>query len=179
MFTSIFETLGGKYVIPPSLLRKLRLRKGKSLSQGFQTEKAELGSFYCCVQQLPMSSAHAPESLRLQQESLLHPTKYEASPLFSPWTGQVSLTSAGLVVQGSPQQDRVHQLVLGLGLGEGLGEWQVGDLGPSGDGEKLLAVARVPSGDECITCMCVQYVCIHVCLQCVCSTYSMCIHACV
>ena len=38
----------------------------------------------------------------------------------------------------------MHQLVLGLGLVKGLGERQVGDLGPSGDREKLLYAARVP-----------------------------------
>lgn len=56
------------------------------------------------------------------------------------------LTSAGLVIQGTPEQDGVHQLLLCLCSLKGFSEGQVGDLGAEGQGEERAQNSPAPTG---------------------------------
>lgn len=56
------------------------------------------------------------------------------------------LTSAGLIIQGTPQQDGVHQLLLCLCSLKGFCEGQVGDLGAEGQREEQAHNSPAPPG---------------------------------
>lgn len=83
------------------------------------------------------------QHLLLAPGQLLEPQLCSHHP--SSHAGNV-LTSAGLVIQGTPQQDGVHQLLLCLCSLKGFCEGQVGDLEAEGQCEEQAQNSPAPTG---------------------------------